>query len=589
MFAPKKEILVNRGNSISGEGRLARGAKPFASRIASAAEKFSEIMCSESEIGYRRSGLALLAGFSVLGALLALLGAPSFAGGPWNIVCLLDGGWRIVNGQVPHTDFHVPVGSLTYLLAAFGMKIVAPSASSLTYGSVLFAALLLPCAWYIASSRLPWALTFIFVLFEGFLLLTPRPLGYPIVYTTYAMIYNRYSYALISIFLLCVFLKPRNATQEYGWHDGLLAGALLALMLYCKITYFLAAVALSFLAVVLDAKPRRWFFALAGTFASVCAVFFVFFHISLYSYALDIVSAGRVQSPAMRTMLLSQALHNNALGIYLIVFCIGLCTSAGGGLARQGFSAFRLWLIAGSVVAAGLLLVSGNANQGGGVDDPMYFFAAVIFLELFRRQNREQVVQSHSTARLAYTASWVLMLPVICGTILARDAASSAYAVKWDLRGRPVYAYSLRMHSINLRDFYISASVWKITAYWPVRDFPARINDGIDLLQRSLQKGDRVTTVAYANPFSFALGLPPASDDLLFWDVNYSFDQRHFPLPEKFLGSAPLVIVPRLADRSSGCCFQTPDLMLEIYGGYLRSHFHEIASTDTWVLYRRNP
>jgi hypothetical protein len=571
------------------EGQLASVAHASGSRIASAAETLSETMFSESAFGYRRSGIVLLTGFVTLAAIFAIFGAPSLAGGPWDMVCLLDGGWRILSGQVPHAGFHVPVGSLTYLLAAFGMKIVAPSASSLAYGSVLFAALLLPCAWYIVSARLPWVFTSIFVLFEGFLLLTPRPLGYPIRYTTYAMIYNRQGYALIILFLLCVFLKPRNSIGGRVLFDGMLAGALLALMLYCKITYFFVAAALALFAVILNAKPGRWFFAFAGAFTGVCAGFFAFFHINLYLYALDIIAAGRVQSPGMRTTLLSQALQNNALWIYMIVFCLGLCTLAGSARARQDLSAFQLWIVTGSIVGAGLLLASGNANQGGGVDDPMYFLAAVIFLELFRRQNTDKAEQSHTKARWAYTASWALMIPILCGTILARDVASCAYAVKWDLRGRPTYDPSQRMHSANLRDFYISPSVWKITAYWPARDFPARINDGIDLLRKNLQKDDRVTTVDYANPFSFALALPPANDALLFWDVNFSFDQLHFPPPKDFLGSASLVMVPRLADRSLGCCFQTPDLMLGIYGGYLHSHFHEIASTETWVLYRRNP
>jgi hypothetical protein len=43
-----------------------------------------------------------------------------------------------------------------------------------------------------------------------------------------------------------------------------------------------------------------------------------------------------------------------------------------------------------------------------------------------------------------------------------------------------------------------------------------------------------------------------------------------------------------LTNRSQGCCFATVDQMLAIYGGYLQSHFHEAASTDVWILYRRN-
>jgi len=574
---------------MSTEVQIVRSTNPKNAWADSTMGRLSAQMSSESAAGYRRAGFALLALLGVLGLLLAILGAPSFAGGPWDMACLLDGGWRIINGQVPHSGFHVPVGSLTYLLAAFGMKVTSPSASSLTYGSVLFAALLLPWGWIIVRARRPWPITSIFVLFEGFLLLTPRPLGYPIRYTTYAMIYNRHGYVLLSLFLLTVFLAPRNLGGKRALLDGLLAGGLLALMLYCKITYFLAAVALGLLAVLLDRKPRQWFLGCAGAFATVCLGFLVFFHISLYAYALDILQAGRVQSSGMRKTLLLEALRNNGLLIYMIAFCLGLCTFAGGVVSGRPRSAFRIWLVGGSIVAGALVLVSGNASQGGGVDDPMYFLAAVIFLELFRRQITHSEAQSSFAAPWAYVVAMVLLLPVLCGTILIRDAASCAYAVKWDLEGRREYASSQRMHSQNLRDFYISPEIWKITAYWPVRDFPARINDGIDLLQRNLKNGDRVTTFAYANPFSFAIGLAPANDDFLFWDENFSFDQRHFPTPAEFLGSASLVIVPRLTDHSQGRDVQTVELMWEIYGSYLQSHFREIASTDTWSLYRRNP
>jgi hypothetical protein len=47
-------------------------------------------------------------------------------------------------------------------------------------------------------------------------------------------------------------------------------------------------------------------------------------------------------------------------------------------------------------------------------------------------------------------------------------------------------------------------------------------------------------------------------------------------------------MVPRLADRTHGCCFADTDVPLEIYGDYLRVHFHEVASTEVWSLYRHN-
>jgi len=562
-------------------------AEAHRSWIASSAEKLSQTLCSESILGYRRSGFALLAIFVVLELMLSVLGAPPVAG-PWDMMVLLDGGWRIVNGQVPHTDFHNSIGSLTYLLVAFGMKIAAPSTSSITYGSALLLAFLLPWAWYIASARLPWAVAFVFVLFASFYLISPRPPSYGIRETTYAMIYNRQGYVLLSMLLLCVFLKPRDSAKQSASLEGLFVGLLLALLLYCKITYFLVAAALTLFAVILEARSRRWFLASVGAFAGVCVTFFTVFHINLHSYLIDIAAAGHSQSSAMRIKLLSRSLASNATWVYILIFCLGLWTWLEHWRGGARFSTRRSWLVVGSIVAAALLISSGNAAQDGGVDDPLYFVAAVVLLELFRRQKVEQVARSGTAIRCAYMASFVLMLPIFCGTILARDLASCAYVVAWDVERRPVFDALRRLHSGNLRDFYVPLST-KHTAYWPASDHPARINDGIDLLQRYVQKGDRVTTFAFTNPFSFALGLTPARDSLLWWDLNFSFDRLHFPPAEDFLGDASLVMVPRLADRSSGCCFETTDLLFELYGDYLHAHFHELASTDTWVLYRRNP
>src|SRR5215467_12890696 len=145
--------------------------------ITSSAEKLSDTLCSESFLGFRRAGYTLLELFLILEMMLIGGGAPPIDE-PWDMVLPLDGGWRIASGQVPHTDFHNPIGPLTYLLVAFGMKVAAPSTSSIAYGSALLLAILLPWAWYIASARVPWAVAFIFVVFGGIFLVSPHPPGF---------------------------------------------------------------------------------------------------------------------------------------------------------------------------------------------------------------------------------------------------------------------------------------------------------------------------------------------------------------------------------------------------------------------------
>jgi hypothetical protein len=495
---------------------------------------------------------------------------------------------------VPHTDFHNAIGPLTYLLVAFGMKIAAPSSSSIVYGSALLLAILLPCAWYIASARIPWALGFLFVVFAGLFLVSPCPPGFGIRETSYAMIYNRQGYVLESILLLSLFLKPRDSVKRSVAIEGLLVGVLLALLFYCKITYFLTAITLMAFAVVLDMRSLRWLLSSVGAFVGVLLAFFAIFHINPHSYLLDIAAAGLSQSSKMRIELLSRDLAGHgtrahlggdAARIYILLFCLGVWTLAGNWVGRPRFAVRHLWLVAGAIVAASLLISSGNASQDSGAD-PLYFVAAIVLLELLRRQNGAQVAHPGSLGRFVYIISLLLMLPIFCGPILARDAASSAYVITWDITKRPAFPEFQRMHSVHLRNFYVPSSSDHITAYWPAREYPARINDGIDLLQKYIRKSDRLTTIALTNPFSFAVGAMPARDGLLWWRPGYSYDKKHHPSAEAFLGDTTLVMIPLVPPSRFG--FDTVDVLLGLYGDYLRANFHELASTDTWRLYQRN-
>ena len=551
-------------------------------------DKLSEILYSESNVGYRRAGLALLAIFVPIGILQCILGAPPIAG-PWDVVSLLDGGWRIVNGQVPHTDFHTPLGPLTYLLVAFGMRVAPPSASSITYGIVLLATLVIPLAWRITRDRLPWALTFLFVLLVGAYLFSPNPPGYGFRDTTYAMIYNRESYVFLCILCLCLFLKPRASTHTIPALDGVFTGLLLGLLLYCKITYFAAALGMVVVAAFLTPKSRSWYLSVSASFAGVCAAFFAFFHISLRMYLLDILTAGGAQSPSLRIKLLSDGITSNAMWMYLLLFALLLWTWAHDETVRNAGGVLQPWLAAMTIVAMALFVESGNGSQGGGVDDPLYFTTALVALEQFRRNSAPDVLRAGSPARVAHTGSLALLIPILFGSILLHDSVSFAYAVVWDFMRRPTVQSSQKFHSLALRDFIVPASTDHVTDYWLAREHPAKINDGIDLLRRHLQAGDRITTIDYGNPFSFALGTGPARDWNLWWDLHFSFDERHAPVPEAFLGDASVVMVPRFAKNSPGFAMDGIEAMTNLYGTYLHNHFYEVESTATWTMYRRNP
>ncbi len=549
-------------------------------------DRFTELMGSESPRSYR-SALGVLAALFIPAAVLEIVQGAAPIAGPWDVMQILDDAWRMYNGQVPHVDFHNPIGDLTYLLVLFGMKVGKPSVSAICYGIVLLLAAIVPWTWAIASRRLPACVAFVLTVFLGFLLLAPRPLSYGIRETTYAMLYNREGYIFLSMLMLALFLPPRPALRDSPLLTGLSAGLLLALMFYCKITYFLIGGAT--LLVCLPGRPRAATLlggiAIAGAAATLIVA--AGLHIDPRAYLADVASAASSQSLAMRARLFAGACVNQGLPTYLLALSLALWTWAERWYRSPKSPPLRQWLEIGWVLLAALLIDSGNAAQVGADDDPLFVTAGVLLIEFYRRRNLEPLEHPHAPQRVAYAASLLLVLPLICGLILGRDLASFAYVAEWNLIERPHYDPTRILHSERLLDFRVPATTAHITSYWPARDHPANINDGIDLLRRNLRPGERVTTLAHANPFSFALGIPPAHDGPQWWDLNFSFDPQHYPPVASVLGEAPIVMVPKFTDRSQGWNFDVVDVLLRVYGPYLEANFELQDQSSHWLLYRR--
>jgi hypothetical protein len=500
----------------------------------------------------------------------------------------LDGGWRILNGQIPHRDFSNPIGPLTYCLIAFGMILAPPSTASIAYGSALLVFLLTPIAWYLARARLPAALAFLFCMFLAVLLTAPRPLGYPILETTYAMLYNRQGYVLLSMLLIGLYIPRRDTLSFGGFTEGLSCGLILALLFYCKVTYFMAAAFAVVLAFVLFRRFWFWISGLVLGIIFVCLAFLVFLHISPITYISDVVTVVPAQSAVIRLRLgLTGVINNLPLFFLTFFFLTWATTTVVSGDRYSGFAKIKTWIIITFILVIGCVIGMGNAAQGGGIQDPLFFSALLIFLEHYRRCWTVPPRFTKSVPNMFCAIALAVCLPFFCGEILVRDVTSLSYSFAWNLWKRPSFPASRHIRSATLGDFLVPARTDHVTAYWLARDHPDNINDGIDLLRPHVNPSSRVACIAFANPFSFALEVLPPKGGPLWWDLNFSFDRNTFPPPEQFLSDATLVMIPRLTDRSRGCCFETVDVMMELYGDYLEARFYEADRSAKWRLLAR--
>ena len=209
--------------------------------------------------------IVAIVGLCVVRAYVGLIGTRVFS---HDAFMLLDGAWRMLNGQRPHIDFYSHVGFLTYLPTEIGLRISGGTAWGLGYGQALVALLVGIWTFLLGRKRLadvPLTLMCIGVVLMA---VAPFALGFSPMKPTPAMLYNRQGYALAALILLEAFQPAtRYAEREDLW-GGISTGVILAILFFLKITYF--AVALFLLATLVPCRVQsrtRWLGIAAGLIA----------------------------------------------------------------------------------------------------------------------------------------------------------------------------------------------------------------------------------------------------------------------------------------------------------------------------------
>lgn len=517
---------------------------------------------------------------------------------PWDVFTLLNGAYRIYEGQAPSTDFTNPVGPLVYGLTAVGMHLQRePSLRAVTFGQVLFVALAATLAWLVASRRLPGFYAAAFTVFVALLSVSVRPLGYSPWTTTYAMLYNRDGWVLYSSLLLLVLLRRTGSATKGGQiADGLLLGLIAGLLFYDKITFFLAglaAVGLGFALATFARSPRLLAAAAAG-FTAVAVTMWAAFGLNPGAYIADLVGAAKVQVAGQRAHMLADTIVWTLPVALVTVIVVGILLAAA---RRQGDAARRTVMVSlaiAYVLGSSIILSAGDATEKG---DLPALVVVPLLLVAFLGPALPRWAGGPATPDpgggpqlqvprfgLVLTAL-VALLVGTTGPIVGKDLLALGKDVSlrtYDARP-PV---SQRFRASGLSDFVIPADAQWETAYRVAHDVPAMINNGLSLLRGHIRPGDTVFTLAYTDPFAVALHLPLSRCGLLWWDVGYDFDQRYHPDAACAIGSADWVMIPRMVP-GQGCCQQTVAVMRSLYAGYLSAHYAKIQQTPDWILLRR--
>lgn len=526
------------------------------------------------------SPLALipLAALPVLVAVWALLSPPTVLSQEmtWDLLFNLTGAWYLHFGQIPHVDFHEPVGQLNFILTAIGFHLSGLTPRAFITGMILMAAALFVSAAVVAFRRLPLLPAAIFIVFVCLLVLMPANVGdLPNAYS-FAMSYNRYGWSGIAILFLILFLPPRSVRFGDGM-DMTIAAALLIAMFYLKMTYF--AVALATLPVAAMTSPhvrmkwRGW--AAVGLGAAILALLPY-----NYPYWSDLFAAAR--SGQVRGSLgdhINSFLANaGEYAPYIAALAVAIW------MWRRHTTPARLPLAIGFILAAGGALLSQNAQSHG-------LPAAVVIAFLFYDTILKRRAQGQPGGSIG------LLLAVLVFPLLSIATSMASLAGYHDKAMRQTLA---TVDNTNLRGLAVPREKGDLLAAF------ARGDGGYQLLNRARSIATRYELSPYeyvetlleaaelfadtssrsggivlldqVNPLPYMLGLPPTRGGNL-WSGPGAPVQ---PAAQVF-ADARWILIPKFPTYSPWT-----EEAVATYGPYLDENFPVQLESQSWILLERD-
>ena len=528
---------------------------------------------SRSRFHTSLANIVLLAGVPVLAGVWALL-SPNLVVShqmTWDFLYNLSGAWHLQHGHVAHVDFHEPVGQLNFVLTLLGFELLGPTPFAFLAGVTIVAIGVFVSAVLAAMQRLPLVPAALFVIFVSLLVLMPAGAGdLPDAYS-FAMSYNRYSWSLLSILALILFLPPKDRADG-DWIDIANAAVVLTALFYLKVTYFAGGLALAGLAVLISPHVRARLPAWAAIGALVVVNAVAPWN---QPYLFDLVQAASAGSVQDNLRFHINGFFASAEGY--APYVAGVAFAAW--MWWRGLAPPRLPIATAGILAVGLLVLSQN-HQSHGL--PLGIVIAFLLYDQIRERFGPATpallvlmifplfaigTSAFSLAGYHAQAGREKVLQAVEGTQLRglavpqeRPGLLAAFA-----DGRAGHSLLNRARSVQPR-FELSPTEYVETLV----EAAALLSDG-----RHRRSG--IVVLDQVNPFPFMLGWPPPRGGNL-----WSGPGAPILPPAVVLAEADHVLIPKFSTYS----VWTERARLE-YGAYLSQNFPVSEETQSWTVLSR--
>jgi hypothetical protein len=515
------------------------------------------------------------AGIPVLAAAWAMMSPPTLFSRTMtqDLLFNLAGAWQVHLGQIPHVDFHEPSGRLSFLLTALGFHLLGPGPLAFLVNVGVMTAVLFAATFATAIRRLPLLPAVVFIVFASLLALVPANVGDRPDQYTFAMSYNRYGWSAFAILALILFVPPQPGRRPADL-DLCVAGVLLALMFYLKITYFAAGLATVGFAMLFHRHVRRHWLLWFGVVLLLVANALAPWNRPYLTDILDWSASG-----AIRNSLLLH-FHNFVAGVALYAPYLAAIAVAGW-MWAFGRASFRFPVTLVFLFAVSLGLLSQN-SQALGLPT-----GVVMVLILYDRLRRHFApVRNRDIAPLLLTLLFFPFFEASCfgASIVGYHAEASAehglYVVdRTQLQGLavPEGQHGTFLSFSHTFDYPVRTGRAHMPPRYQLTDFEYVLSlmQAADLLEKQPPGG--VVLFDSVNPLPFMLGreaLPGAN----LWST---WNAPRRPANE-YLADVRYVLVPKFSLNPRW----TEDLM-QLYGDYLADHFTTADDAPCWILLTR--
>jgi hypothetical protein len=483
----------------------------------------------------------------------------------WDLLFNLEGAWHIEHGHVPHRDFHDPLGPLSFALTNLGFRVVGPTAMAFVIGELIALAVVFPIAVVAAARRLAPLPAFLVVVYVGLLILQPANLGDAPSAYSFAMAYNRWGWAALTVLGLLLYVDPLRV-RGVPWIDLALAGTLVVVLFYLKITFAAVAFGGMVASLVTVGRVRERWPWWAGLVVLVALTIAAPFNHAYLAETWQYATSGYARVDLFGHLNLLAA-NRAELALYAVT--IGLLLW----LWQCGRAKFEVVVSACLLAGIGVFVLSQNAQAG---DMPVGIVIAVLAYNTVLGAGRAP------HALRAPELTTVLMVALIW-PLLSVGTSAKVLAGYYRAATRQQALLMPSRHNLKgLSDALDRAGfpLLSTTREPPLRDPLGQAEYVASLVEAAAHLSDRpqkVLILDQVNPLPFVLGYPPPRGSTLWLSP-----QGPGRGPGELFDDVDVVLVPKYSTYAPTTAF-----LLATYGGYLAQSFPLRSETVSWTFLRR--